>query len=113
MYLRKAYEIVLEKINTCNWNECCKQALVELKDAAVTYIICPRTLQRWNVEFRMQKRFVVSYHYKETEPRLFSISPETKEILIKYSRIKYISLMTQLDGNTKAFVIASDTFTIR
>ena len=28
-------------------------------------------------------------------------------------RIKYISLMTQLDGNTKAFVIASDTFTIR
>ena len=84
MYLRKAYEIAIQRMNVYNWLECCSLAVTELKDIGINYIKNGRTIMKWNRQFRVKEKFEVPYIQNNLEVKLFSVSPESRNDIVKY-----------------------------
>ena len=61
MYIKKAYEIALQKMNQLTWHECCKLAVEEVNDIGVNYITGWKTIAGWNQQFRSNGLFPVPF----------------------------------------------------
>ena len=48
MYLKKAYEIAVQKMNSITWGKCCSLAILELADMGIEVFKNFQTIQRWN-----------------------------------------------------------------
>ena len=68
LYLRKAYEIAVQKMNTITWGECCSQAVNELCNIGISFITYGRTIQRWNVEFCNKETFLEPNQQEKRQP---------------------------------------------
>ena len=61
MYLRKAYEVAIQKMNSSTWSECVKIAIDELADCGIVSIKKHRTIQLLNLQFRKSERLFVPF----------------------------------------------------
>ena len=59
LYLRQAYQIALEKIATpqTTWKDCCREAIEKLANVGIKSITGWRTIQDYNLTFRMKQCF--------------------------------------------------------
>ena len=59
LYLRQAYQIALEKIATpqTTWEDCCREAIKKLANVGIRRITSGRTIQDWNLTFRINEIF--------------------------------------------------------
>ena len=90
IYLSKAYEIALQKMNSYTWLECCNQAVKEVNDVGIIYISSARTVTKWNREFRVEEKFQPAFMHEDREPKLFSVFPEARNDIVKFCSRKVI-----------------------
>jgi len=84
MYLRTAYSIALERftygMESFNWAQCCEEAIDNISDIGITTITSPRTLMRWNQQFRGNGEFNHPHQLSTSfTPFLFREYPQAKE----------------------------------
>ena len=84
MYLKKAYEIAVEKMNSITWGKCCSLAILELADMGIEVFKNFQTIQTWNRDFRKLEIFMVPFLKHHRESKLFTLFPEAKELLLRY-----------------------------
>ena len=98
LYLRKSYEISVQRMNTSMWEDCIKLAIDELADCGIFGINNYRTVQLINLEFRKSEQLTSSYERSIREPKLFSLFPESKNMFIKFcnKKVNDGSLSTEL-----------------
>ena len=101
MYLRTAYTIALQYMNTITWKECCRRAIIEVDEYGIQYICNEKTIRCWNILFRKNESFTLPYQKEKRHPKLFSFFPEAKEKLIDYceNQIQLGSLSTESVGS--------------
>ena len=52
LYLKKAYKIALQHMNSKTWKECCHMCVVELDDAGIHFIKNEKSVRRWHISYR-------------------------------------------------------------
>ena len=111
-YLRKAYEVAIQKMNTFTWTECVKIAIDELADSGITSITNYRTVQVLNIQFREKEKLMIPYLRSDREPKLFSIYPGAKTKFIRFCNQKVSEgiLSTELAWAELKTTIATDCF---
>ena len=90
LYLRKSYEIAVQSMNILTWEKCIKLAINELADCGIFYITSYRTVQLINIEFRKSEQITSSYERSNTEPKIFSVFPEVKNMFMELCNKKVI-----------------------
>jgi hypothetical protein len=80
LYLRKAYEIAVQRMNAWTWKECCVEAIKLLRDCGISYVRHERTIQRWHMFFRQNETLPnpQGHSKKLLEPKVFDFFPELK-----------------------------------
>jgi hypothetical protein len=82
--LRRAYCAALEyypRFET--WHGCCKIAVQACRDMGIPTFSF-KTLAKWNVYFRKHGTLAPSKKSRKNEPKLFSLYPESKELVHEY-----------------------------
>ena len=92
MYLYNAYKNALATMNKSTWEDCCRNAIVNLSNAGINYISHYRTVQRWNLQFRSQGYFPNHRESKINEPPLFELFPEIKHKMINFCHQNLIDM---------------------
>ena len=71
MYLISAYQHALDNMNAWTWNQCCVAAVHELDSFGYVVGRSPRTIERWNCQFRSTGHFPNPIiHKKKIHPYL-------------------------------------------
>ena len=98
LYLRKSYEIVVQRMNLSTWEECICIAINELEDCGIVGITNNRTVMLVNLQFRKNEQLTVPYAQTNREPKLFSIFPEARKKFMYFcnQKINDGSLSTEL-----------------
>jgi hypothetical protein len=80
LYLRKAYEIAVQRMNTWTWKECCAEAIKSLHDCGINYVGNEPTIRRLHMFFRKNETFPnpQGHSKKLLEPKVFGFFPELK-----------------------------------
>jgi hypothetical protein len=90
-YLRLAYKIAMDEFEPPDgttggtpFKQCCTVAIDKLASIGTTFVKCPRTIMRWNREFRVQGRFVHPFEdEKKAQPFIFRDFPEAKDFAVR------------------------------
>ena len=71
IYLRKAYELLLQYMNSKTWAECYQLCIDNLEDNGINYLRSKVTLTKWNREFRVTYLFINPFNKGARESKLF------------------------------------------
>ena len=88
LYLKKAYEIALQCMNTITWQDCATKAIEMLADVGINTVTSSRTIMKLNAYFRVNKMLDVPFVRVSREPKLFGCFPDIKSDLVKYCNEK-------------------------
>ena len=102
LYLRQAYQIALEKIATpqTTWEDCCREAIEKLANVGIKSITGWRTIQDYNLTFRMKQCFPhpsirVELGRKYT-PMLLDLYPEARHIICDWATANIECMSSEL-----------------
>ena len=84
IYLKFAYGNDIQYMNDKTWLQCCQLAVDMLADTISKVITSARTVVIWNMEFRTNGTFTLSYVKDSQEPKLFQIFFGVKTEVIKH-----------------------------
>ena len=88
VYLKKAYEIAIQNMNSWTWKECCLRAIAELSDAGFSHIKNERTLRNLNMKFRVNHKIPVPFSFSTRKPYIFLILPELKDKIVHFCNLQ-------------------------
>ena len=84
IYLRTAYEVVLQYMNNKTWVQCIEIAIKNLREQGIVMYSNEKSVRTFNTDFRRDERFSFGIEKKASEPLLFSIFPTIKDEFIAY-----------------------------
>ena len=61
LFLKKAYEIALQRMNEYTWTQCIFMAIKELEDCGIRYVITDKPVRLINQSFRVNEKLQAGF----------------------------------------------------
>jgi hypothetical protein len=96
LYLAYAYKEARNEMPFKTWNACCQDAINSLANVGITYIKSSKVLERWNIEFRGDKKFYPKSRSKHDLPPLLDAFPIIVTVMKEYGRANLANLTVEM-----------------